>query len=280
MSGVRTVAVAGVELALREDAEREDRGAVTVLCLHETGATSASWQWLADAVKGEAVSLLRYDRRGWGSSGEPLAYARTTVGEQSQEALGLLDELGIERALLLGAGLGAVAALDLALREPARVCGVVAVEPPLLALVEEATEGLSSDVEALRKAAEESGDGRAAAIELFLAGELPYLAPGSERLAEREAAGGGDGREVTRRPASMFAEFGAVPGWPLPFEALADTDLPITLVYGAASPMPLRFATMRLASHAPTAHLVELADADPLAGPGLARTLLDLPLPS
>lgn len=272
MSGSGTVAVAGVELALR--GERLAGGA-DALCLHETGATSACWQRLDEALEGEGVSLLRYDRRGWGESGEPLAYSRTTVGEQSQEALGLLDALGIERALLLGAGLGAVAALDLALREPSRVSGVVAVEPPLLALVEGATEGLSSDVEALREAAEETGDGRAAAIERFLAGELPFLAPGSERLAEREAAGGGDGREASRRPASMFAEFGAVPGWPLPFEALARNELPITLVFGAESPDPLRLATVALAAHTPVARLVELPDADPLAGPGLAATLLD-----
>lgn len=275
MNSVTTVAVSGIELAVRDGVGPGSPTGLPVLCLHETGATSASWQPLADALAGTGASLIRYDRRGWGGSGEPAFYSKTTVGEQSQEAIGLLDALGIEEAVLVGAGLGAVAALDLALREPSRVIAVVAVEPPLLALVEGATEGLSADVDALREAAEEAeqGDGRLPAVERFLAGELPYLAPGSERIGAREAAGGGDGMEASRRPASLFAEFGAVPGWSLPFEGLARMTLPIALVSGVASPSQLRRACSGLAAHAPTARLIELEEPDPLAGPGLGSAL-------
>lgn len=276
MDSTGTVTVGGVELRLHAGPERErPSGVQTVLCLHETGGTSASWRPLADELEGSGLSFIRYDRRGWGGSGEPVPYTRTTVGEQSQEALGLLDTLGIERAVLVGAGLGAVAALDLALREPSRASGVIALEPPLLALVEGATEGLSADVEALREAAEEAepGQGREAAVDLFLAGELPFLAPGSERLSRREALGGGDGREARRRPASLFAEFGAVPGWSLPFEELAGMSMPLALVIGAATPDPLRLAGEALCFHAPTARLVELEDEDPLSGPSLASVL-------
>lgn len=259
--------VGGVDLAVYRGAS--DTGAtgsgIGLLCLHETGATAASWAPFA-----AAGDVIRYDRRGWGASTAPEPYLRTTVGEQAQDALALLDGLDIERAALVGAGLGAVAALDLALREPDRVQTVVAIEPPLLALADGATEGLSNDVASLREAAEEAGPGAGGqvAADLFLEGRLPFLAPGAERLPVREKPGGGDGIEARRRPASLIAELGAVAAWPLPFEALAASEVPLAIAVGSATPDPLRRAASTLVTYAPAARLVEVAAADPMTAPG------------
>lgn len=264
MSADLTLPVGGVELGVY--GRVRDAGTDVVLCLHETGATAACWADLASAGAKTGKAVIRYDRRGWGTSSAPEPYLRTTVGEQAQDALGVLDALGVKQATIVGSGIGAVAALDLALREPGRVRTVVAIEPPLLALADGATEGLSEDVAALRDAVEEAGRaaGREAATDLFLAGELPYLAPGAERLPEREALGGGDGAESRRRPASLIAELGAVAAWPLPFEALVETDVPLAIVVGSATPTPIRHSARILVDHAPTAELAEFEQPDPM----------------
>lgn len=264
-----TLPIGGVDLAVYGGV---GGAGPVVLCLHETGATAASWVPFTAAVT--AREVVRYDRRGWGDSTAPEPYLRTTVGEQAQDALGLLDALEVEKATLAGAGIGAVAAIDMALREPARIESVIAVEPPLLALADGATEGLSHDVGTLATAAEEAGEGggRQAAAELFLAGELPFLAPGAGRLAGREAGGGGDGGEAGRRLSSLIAELGAVAAWSLPFEALAESTVALAIVVGADTPQPLRQVSRVLVAHAPSAELVELGDPDPLLTPALAET--------
>src|SRR5205085_8299408 len=84
-------------------------------------------------------------------------YRRTTVEEQSEDAAVLLESLGAAPALVCGAGLGAVIALDLLLRRPELVTGAVLIEPPVLALLPEATAALSDDRIALRDAFNERG---------------------------------------------------------------------------------------------------------------------------
>src|SRR5882757_3354413 len=59
---------------------------------------------------------IAYDRRGYGESGAPEPYAGTTVMEQAEDAAALLRVLGVEGAVVAGAGFGGLIALDLALR--------------------------------------------------------------------------------------------------------------------------------------------------------------------
>lgn len=275
-----TLAVPGAELALRRWSHGSTGSSApesgrAIICLHETGATAASWKTLAEQLSGTdfAADLIAFDRRGWGGSTAPELYLRTTIAEQARDALLVLDHLDIAEAILCGAGLGAVAALDLALREPSRISAAVAIEPPLLALAEGATEGLSQDVETLRKAVEAEDSGRAVAADLVLAGELPFLAPGAERLPAREVAGGGDGQEVRRNLGTLFAELGAVPAWSLPFEDLAQTPTPITIVTGQGTPAPVQAAAEALATYAPSAQPIRLGATDPLLAPNLAEQL-------
>jgi 3-oxoadipate enol-lactonase len=70
--------------------------------------------------------LLRYDMRGYGRSPlppEPYSSAR--------DLLDVMDAAGIERAALVAVSLGGRVALEVALTEPARVSGLVAVGPGL-----------------------------------------------------------------------------------------------------------------------------------------------------
>jgi pimeloyl-ACP methyl ester carboxylesterase len=209
-----------------------------VVCIHETATTGEVWRPLADSL-GRRARTIAYDRRGWGGSGAPENYLRTTVPEQSEDAAALILELGAAPALLCGAGLGAVAALDLMLRRSDLVHAAVLIEPPLLAFVPEATEALSSDGLALREAFEAGGAGRG--LELYLSGALPALGPGAERIPAEISL------PARSRPLTMFAELGAVAAWDLP-PGRPSAPRPAEVVVASSTPTLLRSASGALAA--------------------------------
>jgi pimeloyl-ACP methyl ester carboxylesterase len=238
------VAVNGVEIAYWRRGE-----GIPVLCIHETASAAAVWRPLA-AVPEEGLCAIAYDRRGWGASTAPDPYLRTTIEEQAEDAAALLERLGSGPAILCGAGLGAVVALDLILRRPALVRGALLIEPPLLALLPEATEGISADAARIESAV--AAEGPAAAIDLFLRGELSSLGAGAERLPPEIGA-------VARRsPLSLFAELGAVPGWSMSSAELAAAARPTRVAVSSSTPPLLRRAAEELAGRLGGSALVEV----------------------
>jgi pimeloyl-ACP methyl ester carboxylesterase len=237
----------GVELSWRE------RGAgPPLLLLHETAATAAIWEPLVEAV-GASAGTIALDRRGWGGSGAPETYAATTVEEQAADADALLRELDAEPAVACGAGLGAVVALELILRHRDRVRAAVMIEPPLLALTPEATEGLSGDRVRIGEALSEGGPG--AAVDLYLRGGLPYLGPGAERIPAEI------GDRARERPMSLFAELGSVPAWTLRSGEMLSLELPSRIVVGELTPALLRSVADQLALRVGNTKLVEVGGA-------------------
>lgn len=215
--------------------------------LHETTATDLIWNPLRESL-GRDVRVISYDRRGWGATGAPEGFARTTVEEHAEDAAGMLAGLEVEEAVLAGAGIGAIAALDLALRRSDLVRGAVLIEPPLLALLRQATEGMSVDRETVEGAIREGGP--AAAIDAYLSGALPFLGAGAERIPAEAAD--------TSRPRSLFAELAAVPAWPVHDRGLHTAEVPVLVVTGASTPPLLRSAGDELASRLATARRVNL----------------------
>jgi 3-oxoadipate enol-lactonase len=101
-------------------------GEPPVLLIHGTAA--ALWGDLIDRLV-PSHRVVDYDRRGYGASDGP---SPRTLAEHTDDVLALLDRLAIERAVVVvGWSIGGVIALDLAVREPGRVLGLVLVEPPL-----------------------------------------------------------------------------------------------------------------------------------------------------
>jgi len=211
-------------------------GAPAVLCLHETGATGAVWEPLAELLEPTA-RVIAYDRPGWGRSPAPETYVRTTVGEQSALAASVLEQRDAVPAVLIGAGLGAVAALDLSIRSPGQVLGSVLVEPPLLAFVPEATEALSEAADLVREAV--AAGGREAALERHLAGGLGILSAGAQRIPEA-------GERGAAAVQSLFAELAAVPSWELPLAEMSVATRPTVVVTGLDTPPLIRQAANRL----------------------------------
>jgi pimeloyl-ACP methyl ester carboxylesterase len=229
-----TLEARGVELAWAERGTGDP-----VLLVHETATDALSWEGVAAALDRGAggARAISYDRRGWGASTAPDGYVRTTVEEQSEDAAVLVESLRAGPVVLCGAGLGALISLDLLLRRPEIVRGAVLVEPPLLALLPEATELLSADLSALEAVA---GEGREALVELFLSGGLGALAAGVERLPAELTA------PARERPASLVAELGAAAAWSMPISRLATAERPVLIVSGPSSPTLLRAAAQAL----------------------------------
>jgi pimeloyl-ACP methyl ester carboxylesterase len=115
---------AGARLAV------DDAGAgVPVLLMHGLTATHRYVVMGSTALARSGHRVLAYDARGHGRSSpaeEPGDYA---YEELAADALAILDQLEIERAVLAGASMGAHTALKLALDAPERAGGLVVITP-------------------------------------------------------------------------------------------------------------------------------------------------------
>lgn len=256
--------VNGIEIAVQATGEGSP-----VLCIHETAATAAIWEGFAEAAA--ARQVIRYDRRGWGATEVPQGYRRTTVGEQAEDAVALLRRFTGEPAVICGAGLGGVVALDLALRRPEVCAAAVVIEPPLLAFLPQATNGLSADLAAVEEAVGRGGAD--AAFDLYASGGLPYLGAGAGRLPAAVQAA------ARARPGSLFAELAAVADWEIRSQALLGCQVPVRIVVGASTPPVLRLTAEELAARVADVGMIRLGgDGLPhvTAAPELARAIADL----
>jgi pimeloyl-ACP methyl ester carboxylesterase len=226
-----TLEARGVEIAWSERGEGQP-----FLLIHETAANASVWDAVAEALAAGSRALS-YDRRGWGASSAPEDYRRTTIEEQSEDAVALLDAAEAAPATIVGAGVGAMVALDLLLRRPDLVAATVLVEPPVLQLLPMATEMLSHDRRRLEMAAGAGED----VIELYLSGALPALGAGVSRLPEELVAA------ARERPASVIAEMGIATGWRAPLQRLAAAERPSAIVTSISTPPLLRDACAALA---------------------------------
>lgn len=180
----RIVEGAGVPLAVTLDTAAA--GPPTVL-VHGIGGTA----WPLDALEGRVVT---YDRRGYGGSGAPDPYTRTTATEHAEDLVCLLRALDATPAVLVGADFGALAALDVVLRRPELLRGAVLVDPPAYMFVPEATEALSEARDELEQ--------------------------------ELRAAG----PDALQRERGRIVDFGAIASLPLSHAILRGVELPVAIV--------------------------------------------------
>jgi pimeloyl-ACP methyl ester carboxylesterase len=98
-----------------------------VLLLHGLGATKASFYDTAAALsRGYRVHAL--DLPGFGSSSKP-ATAPYNPAYFAESVLGVMDQLGVERAHVVGNSLGGRVAIEVGLRAPERVHGLALLCP-------------------------------------------------------------------------------------------------------------------------------------------------------
>lgn len=93
--------------------------------LHEIGGSLESWEEVVGCLPDQAC--LRYDLRGFGQSEKPRGPLR--LREMIGDLAGLLDHVGVERAVLVGCAVGAGIALAAAPSLGRRVAGIIACAP-------------------------------------------------------------------------------------------------------------------------------------------------------
>ena len=107
--------------------ERRGDGASVVLVSGATG-DAGHWTAVADALSSE-FTVVTYDRRGNSRSRRPPDWMATTMDEQADDAAALIRQLALEPATVLGTSAAAGIAVNLALRHPSVLRGVVVHEP-------------------------------------------------------------------------------------------------------------------------------------------------------
>ncbi|MBM2712888.1 alpha/beta fold hydrolase [Mesorhizobium caraganae] len=93
-----------------------------VLLIHGVGMSAAIWQ-AQIALMQDRFDLVAIDMLGHGNS--PLPPENAALSDFADQALRLLDHLGFASVSIVGHSMGALVALEIALREPPRVSSVV-----------------------------------------------------------------------------------------------------------------------------------------------------------
>ena len=120
-----TVPLRDLRLAVHAAGE----GPAVVLC-HGFPDLAYGWRHLMPALAAAGYRALAPDQRGYGLTGGPPAVEAYDIHHLTGDLVGLLDALGVERAILVGHDWGGSVAWMTALLHPMRVAGVIGVNTP------------------------------------------------------------------------------------------------------------------------------------------------------
>jgi pimeloyl-ACP methyl ester carboxylesterase len=107
-----------------------------VVLLHAGIADRRSWYTVADALRGDGLDLIAYDRRGYGDT---TATADSSSFTHVDDLLQVIDEYALDRVVLVGNSMGGALALDTALLHPNRVKEVVLIGAAVSGMTDEDT---------------------------------------------------------------------------------------------------------------------------------------------
>jgi pimeloyl-ACP methyl ester carboxylesterase len=114
----------------------------------------------------DEFTVVTYDRRGNGRSPRPAGWDTTSPEEQADDAVALLDALGLAPAAVFGTSSAGIFTLAMLIRHPQSLRGAILHEPALFSLFDDPEEARDT-VTALVKEGMESG-GRPVAFERFI----------------------------------------------------------------------------------------------------------------
>jgi pimeloyl-ACP methyl ester carboxylesterase len=174
----------------------------------------------------ERFQRIRYHRRGLGESTRPVEAGPTSVAVQAEDAVRLLDHLGVDRAHVAGHSGGGTIALELAAQHPTRVASLVLLEPALLSTPAGAA---FARVMAPLLERYEAGDAEGA-VHGFLAlvGDRNWRA-----IIEQTVPGGID--QAVKDAATFFETELSGPTWSFGPEQAAAITCPVLSVLGSRS---------------------------------------------
>ncbi len=129
MPPVKYVETNGISMAYYEVGPRA--GVPVVFC-HGFPELAFSWRHQLRAFEAAGRWAIAPDQRGYGLTIGPEAVESYDLAHLTADLVGLLDGLGIEKAIFCGHDWGGMVVWDMALRHPDRVAGVIGVNTPFL----------------------------------------------------------------------------------------------------------------------------------------------------
>ena len=123
----RLVDTNGVTLRLTEAG---DRGAPVVVLAHGFPELAYSWRHQIPVLADAGYHVLAPDQRGYGGSSAPTAIEDYDIVKLTGDIAGLLDDVGVERATIVGHDWGSIVAWGFPLLYPDRVARVAGLSVP------------------------------------------------------------------------------------------------------------------------------------------------------
>jgi pimeloyl-ACP methyl ester carboxylesterase len=120
-------AIAPITLSVHEAGS----GPAVVLC-HGFPELAYSWRHQLDALAAAGFRAIAADGRGYGASDRPEPVGAYDIHHLTSDLVGLLDALGIERAVFAGHDWGGLVSWSLPSLHPERVAGLIGVNTPYL----------------------------------------------------------------------------------------------------------------------------------------------------
>jgi pimeloyl-ACP methyl ester carboxylesterase len=112
--------------------EAGERGAPAVILAHGFPNLGYSWRRTIPALADAGYHVLAPDQRGYGGSSRPDAIEAYDITALTADLVGLLDDIGAQRAVWVGHDLGGMVVWAAAHLHPDRVAGVVGLNfPPM-----------------------------------------------------------------------------------------------------------------------------------------------------
>lgn len=111
--------------------EAGHRGAPVVVLLHGFPELGFSWRHQVPAIAAAGYHVIAPDQRGYGRSSSPAAIEDYDIVNLTADVAGLLDEVGVDTAVIVGHDWGSVVASNFALLHPGRAsaCALLSVAP-------------------------------------------------------------------------------------------------------------------------------------------------------
>ena len=123
----RTVSTNGVDLHVLEEGEGPP-----VILAHGFPELAYSWRHQLPALAAAGYRAVAPDQRGYGRSSRPEAIDEYDIVHLTDDLIGVLDDLGEERAVFVGHDWGSMVVWQLSLLHPDRVAGVVGMSVPFV----------------------------------------------------------------------------------------------------------------------------------------------------
>jgi pimeloyl-ACP methyl ester carboxylesterase len=129
MPPVQRARVNGIEMAYYEAGPRQQ---VPIVLCHGFPELAFSWRHQIKALADAGRWVIAPDQRGYGLTPGPQEVAAYDMEHLTGDLVGLLDHLGVEKAIFVGHDWGGIVVWQMPLMHPGRVAGVIGLNTPFM----------------------------------------------------------------------------------------------------------------------------------------------------